>query len=266
MSYVPNYEHDIFISYARVDNDPLPGAEVDKVTGRKRGWVSTLILDGLKKELAKQLGRADSYSLWMDDAGLPGNESVTQFIDKQVKNSATVLFIVSPGYLASPWCRLEFNTFLEQMDTESGRLFMVETQRLDQDEKLPEFEYTEMGWPITPEGFHANIMEIVRRYNPKKLVITENGSAWADELDSDGRIRDGARSLYLVDHLQQVHRAIQDGAPLTGYLAWSFIDNYEWSCGYRPRFGLVYNDYETQKRTIKDSGYLFAEIIRANGI
>ena len=133
-------------------------------------------------------------------------------------------------------------------------------------EKLPEFEYTEMGWPITPEGFHANIMEIVRRYNPKKLVITENGSAWADELDSDGRIRDGARSLYLVDHLQQVHRAIQDGAPLTGYLAWSFIDNYEWSCGYRPRFGLVYNDYETQKRTIKDSGYLFAEIIRANGI
>jgi len=140
MSYVPNYEHDIFISYARVDNDPLPGAELDKVTGRKRGWVSTLILDGLKKELAKQLGRADSYSLWMDDAGLPGNESVTPFIDKQVKNSATVVFIVSPGYLASPWCRLEFNTFLEQVNTESGRLFMVETQRLDQDEKLPEFE------------------------------------------------------------------------------------------------------------------------------
>ncbi len=133
-------------------------------------------------------------------------------------------------------------------------------------EKLPEFEYTEMGWPITPDGFHTNIMEYVRRYNPKELVITENGSAWADEPDDDGRIRDGARSLYLLDHLKQVVRAIQDGAPLTGYLAWSFIDNYEWSCGYRPRFGLVYNDYETQKRTIKDSGRLFAEIIESNGM
>lgn len=78
-------------------------------------------------------------------------------------------------------------------------------------------------------------------------------------------VHDVRRQEYLQAHLTQVHRAIRDGAPLTGYLAWSFIDNFEWACGYRPRFGLVYNDYPTQYRTIKDSGYLFRDIIRNNG-
>jgi len=132
-------------------------------------------------------------------------------------------------------------------------------------EKLPEFEYTEMGWAITPDGFYSNIMEYVRRYNPKEILITENGMALDDEVDSDGRVRDVRRQDYFKAHLESVHRAIADGAPLTGYFAWSFIDNYEWACGYRPRFGLVYNDYATQTRTIKDSGRMFAEIIHNNG-
>ncbi len=132
-------------------------------------------------------------------------------------------------------------------------------------EKLSEFEYTEMGWAITPDGFYNNIMEHVRRYNPKELVITENGMALADKVDADGRVRDVRRQEYFKSHLEAVHRSIQDGAPLTGYLAWSFMDNYEWACGYRPRFGIIHNDYATQTRTIKDSGYMFAEIIRANG-
>jgi beta-glucosidase len=132
-------------------------------------------------------------------------------------------------------------------------------------EKLPDFEYTEMGWPVTPDGFYNNIMEYVRRYNPKELAITENGMALADVVDPDGHVRDGRRQDYLKAHLERVHRAIQDGAPVTGYLAWSFIDNYEWASGYRPRFGLVHNDYATQTRTIKGSGHMFADIIRENG-
>ena len=132
-------------------------------------------------------------------------------------------------------------------------------------ETLPEFEYTETGWAITPEGFYNNIMEYVRRYNPKELVITENGLALADEVVVDGRVRDVRRQKYLTQHLEMLHRSIQDGAPITGYIIWSFIDNLEWACGYRPRFGLVHNDYATQKRTIKDSGRMFSEIIQANG-
>jgi beta-glucosidase len=108
-------------------------------------------------------------------------------------------------------------------------------------------------------------MEHVRRYNPKELVITENGMALADEVDADGCVHDVRRQEYIRQHLASVHRTIQDGAPLTGYLAWSFMDNYEWACGYRPRFGLIHTDYETQKRTVKDSGYMFADIICNNG-
>ncbi|VGO12606.1 Beta-glucosidase A [Pontiella desulfatans] len=132
-------------------------------------------------------------------------------------------------------------------------------------EKLPEFEYTEMGWPVTPDGFYNNIMEYVRRYKPKELAITENGMALDDEVDAEGRVRDVRRQKYIKAHLESVHRAIQDGAPLTGYFAWSFMDNYEWACGYRPRFGLIHTDYATQTRTIKDSGRMFAEIIRNTG-
>lgn len=133
-------------------------------------------------------------------------------------------------------------------------------------EKLPEFEYTEMGWPVTPDGFYNNIMEYVRRYNPKELAITENGMALADEVDPDGRVRDVRRQDYFKSHLESVYRAIQDGAPLTGYFAWSFMDNYEWACGYRPRFGIVHNDYATQTRTIKDSGHMLRKIINDNGL
>ena len=77
--------------------------------------------------------------------------------------------------------------------------------------------------------------------------------------------RDVRRQDYLKTHLESVHRAIKNGAPLTGYLAGSFMDNYEWARGYRPRFGLVHNDYATQTRSIKDSGRMFAEIISLNG-
>jgi beta-glucosidase len=122
-----------------------------------------------------------------------------------------------------------------------------------------------MGWAITPDGFYSNIMEYVRRYAPKELMITENGMALDDTVGPDGRVRDVRRQEYFKAHLLAVHRAIGDGAPLTGYFAWSFMDNYEWACGYRPRFGLVHNDYPTQTRTIKDSGRMFGEIIRRNG-
>ena len=70
----------------------------------------------------------------------------------------------------------------------------------------------------------------------------------------------------LVRHLAMLHRAISEGAPITGYFAWSFMDNFEWASGFRPRFGLVYTEYASQNRYIKDSGYLYSDIMRANGL
>ena len=97
-------------------------------------------------------------------------------------------------------------------------------------------------------------------------MITENGIPVPDGLDADGRVRDERRIRYLKNHLFQVHRAIQDGVPVKGYFHWSFMDNFEWALGYGQRFGLVYVDFRTQKRTVKDSGRWFAEMICENGL
>ncbi|MEW6094691.1 MAG: GH1 family beta-glucosidase [Chloroflexota bacterium] len=126
-------------------------------------------------------------------------------------------------------------------------------------------EYSGM-WEIFPEGLHALLTRIQKDYNPRcELMITENGIPVPDGLDADGRIRDERRIRYLKNHIYQVHRAIQDGVPVKGYFHWSFMDNFEWALGYGQRFGLVYVDFKTQKRTVKDSGRWFAEVIRENG-
>ena len=119
---------------------------------------------------------------------------------------------------------------------------------------------------MTPAGIYDQIMRYKNHYGIKDIFITENGSAWPDVLDHDGRVQDEKRTDYLRRHLKQVHRAIENGAPVKGYFAWSFLDNFEWSLGYRPRFGLVYVDYATQKRYIKDTGYAYRDIIDKNGL
>lgn len=129
-SYISGYQHDVFVSYAHVDNEPLVGAD--------KGWVTTLITE-LKKLLGQKLGRADAYSLWMDYK-LRGNQPVTPDIDAQLKSTATFLLILSPGYLASKWCVLEYTTFLQQVGPGSGRIFMVEKDFIEREHKPLEFQ------------------------------------------------------------------------------------------------------------------------------
>ena len=95
--------------------------------------------------------------------------------------------------------------------------------------------------------------------------LTENGMANPDEVGSDGCVHDEIRKTFLHDFLGGVKRAVDEGIPVLGYQHWSIMDNFEWAEGYGPRFGLVHVDYETQKRTIKDSAVHYAEIIRTNG-
>jgi beta-glucosidase len=127
-------------------------------------------------------------------------------------------------------------------------------------------EYTETGWPVTPIGLYDHLCMLKERYAPVEIVITENGSAWQDVVGPDGHVHDPRRESYLREHLVQVHRAIEAGVPVTGYFAWSLMDNFEWAWGYRPRFGLIYTDFASQRRIIKDSGRAYAAIIRDNGL
>src|SRR6266581_2806584 len=113
------HRHDIFVSYAHVDDQVVPGAT--------KGWVTALI-DGLKVNLAQTIGRADAFSLWMDVA-LAGNKPLTPEIVENLRNSAVLLLVLSPGYLASTWCIREKNAFLDTVRTwpnAGSRAFVVE--------------------------------------------------------------------------------------------------------------------------------------------
>jgi beta-glucosidase len=126
-------------------------------------------------------------------------------------------------------------------------------------------EYSGM-WEIYPEGIHELLVRIWKDYEPKcEMMITENGIPVPDGIDFDGRVRDERRIRYLHNHLIQIQHAMNEGVPIKGYFHWSLMDNFEWAYGFSQRFGLVYVDFETQDRTIKDSGNWFAGVIRDNG-
>ena len=95
----------------------------------------------------------------------------------------------------------------------------------------------------------------------KKLIITENGAAFPDVI-TDGKVMDADRTKYLQNHLRQVLKARHEGFHVDGYFVWTLTDNFEWAEGFHPRFGLVYVDFETQQRIIKQSGLWFKEFLK----
>ena len=97
------------------------------------------------------------------------------------------------------------------------------------------------------------------------ILITENGMANLDFPMSDGKVHDPQRIEYIRRYLKELKQAMEEGVPVIGYQYWSILDNYEWAEGYDPRFGLIYVDYETQRRIPKDSAFFYAEVIRTNG-
>lgn len=126
-------------------------------------------------------------------------------------------------------------------------------------------EYSQM-WEIYPEGLYELLNRVWDDYHPTKILITENGIPVADGPDFDGKVRDYRRTRYLHSHLVQVQRAIEAGIPIEGYFAWSLLDNFEWAFGYTMRFGLIYLDYATQKRILKESGRWYSQVTRENGL
>ncbi|MGH3389352.1 MAG: GH1 family beta-glucosidase, partial [Actinomadura sp.] len=113
--------------------------------------------------------------------------------------------------------------------------------------------YTEMGWTIDATGLDELLLRLKHDHAGLPLMITENGAAFDDRIGPDGHVHDDRRIGYLRDHLAAVHRAIAAGVDVRGYFAWSLLDNFEWSYGYSKRFGIIHVDYETQRRTWKDS-------------
>jgi beta-glucosidase len=133
-------------------------------------------------------------------------------------------------------------------------------------ENIPGSEYTEMGWEVCAPAIRRLLNKINRDYRVPPIYITENSAAFNDVVTPNGKIRDERRLDYLRQHFINVRLAMQDGVDIRGYFVWSLLDNFEWGHGFTKRFGLIGVDYDTQKRTIKDSGEWYSGVIRKNQV
>ncbi len=150
---------------------------------------------------------------------------------------------------------------LVQSPIDSASINSIPADSYEDMEHIPGASYTEMGWEIFPAGLANILTRIHNEYAPKSLVVTESGAAFDDQWDGTHNVHDQQRVEYLQEHIQTVAEVLRQGVPIKGYVVWSFLDNFEWSEGYRKRFGLVYVDYPTQTRIIKDSGHWYASFV-----
>lgn len=126
--------------------------------------------------------------------------------------------------------------------------------------------YTHVGWEVYPAALTKVLLWIKERYGEIPLYVTENGAAFPDSPTAlDSEVNDPLRVDYLRGHIGAVRDAMEQGADVRGYFAWSLLDNFEWSHGYSMRFGIVHVDYATQRRTVKSSGRYYSGVVRSNG-
>ena len=123
---------------------------------------------------------------------------------------------------------------------------------------------TAFTWPVVPEALYWAPRFLWERYGAP-IYITENGLANTDWIARDGQVHDPQRIDFTARYLQALGRAIRDGVDVRGYFHWTLMDNFEWGEGYKQRFGLIYVDYPTQRRVLKDSALWYREVIASHG-
>ncbi|MDR3114099.1 MAG: beta-glucosidase [Treponema sp.] len=121
-------------------------------------------------------------------------------------------------------------------------------------------------WPITEQGLTAMLLRLKNEYGVKRILISENGTATHEMVSMEHTVEDPQRIDYLKRHLRALHQGLEAGVTVFGYLQWSFTDNFEWAFGYNSRFGLVYVDFQTQERIVKQSGAWYAKVIEENAL
>lgn len=125
---------------------------------------------------------------------------------------------------------------------------------------------TLVGWEVYPNGLRESLLRITERYGRVPIFVTECGAAFKDPAPLDGEdVMDPERVQFLRDHIEAARQAVEKGVDLKGFFVWSLVDNFEWNSGYTMPFGLVHIDFDTQRRTVKQSGRFFAQTIRSNG-
>lgn len=160
--------------------------------------------------------------------------------------------------ISSPIDYLGLNIYFAKHVSTDGNGNTVEMPR------EPGHWYSPMGWPTEPKSLYWGPKFFYERYN-KPIIITENGVANLDCVSTDGKVHDPQRIEFLQRYLTWLKKAYKDGVDIRGYFQWSLMDNFEWAYGFSKRFGIVYTDFQTQQRIIKDSGCWYKEVIKTNG-
>ncbi|CCQ11928.1 Beta-glucosidase [Pseudoalteromonas luteoviolacea B = ATCC 29581] len=196
---------------------------------------------------------ADEYhNLWYLMPLMEGKyPSVLTLLEKNVQ---PIIELGDMEIIRSPIDFLGINFYTRRFyraPSQAGQLF-------DELDHRPPF--TDMGWEIFPASFTKLLVDLHTRFDLPPIYITENGAAMPDQV-VDGQVNDVDRLNYYQSHLIALNEAIKHGVKVKGYFAWSLMDNFEWAEGYRKRFGLVHVDYETQTRTIKQSGLAYKALL-----
>jgi len=145
---------------------------------------------------------------------------------------------------------------------------IVRSSEVPEDQNLPVIlfpgeEFTEMDWEVYPPGLYDILTRVHYGYRFPKLYVTENGAAFPDTKEADGRVHDDRRLNYIQEYIRSAAKAIGHGVPLAGYYIWSLMDNFEWAHGYDKRFGIIHVDYETLERSLKDSALWYKDFLTA---
>ena len=125
---------------------------------------------------------------------------------------------------------------------------------------------TDFGWEVWPDALRGILVRLTKDYDRPVLEVTENGCSYGDAPDAQGVVRDTRRIDFYRGYLEAVHRAIQEGADVRGYHAWTLLDNFEWAEGYAQRFGLAWVDFDTCQRILKDSGRWYGRVAAENAL
>lgn len=163
----------------------------------------------------------------------------------------------------------EWNEISQKLDFYGYNAYQGTTEYYVPEGTYPTYAYqgsgkTNSNWGITPEVLYYSTKFLYERYQTP-IMVTENGMSGMDWVSLDGKVHDYHRIDFTWRYLLELERAIDEGIPVLGYQHWSLMDNFEWSHGYDPRFGLIYIDYTNQKRTLKDSAFWYRDVILSNG-
>lgn len=142
----------------------------------------------------------------------------------------------------------------------------VPEEENDPREVFPVGKISDMGWETYPPGLTNILARLHFDYGFSRIYITENGAAFPDRVEPDGRINDKDRLEYVRGHIKAIARAIAMGVPVAGYFIWSLFDNFEWAFGYDMRFGVVHVNFDTQQRIPKESALWYRDVIRSHSI